>query len=132
MPRVLVVEDEFLIRFTLAEILGDEGFDVIEAEDGVQAVALLGNGGVDLVMTDVNLPGGVSGWAVADAARERHASLPVVFVSGGAEPPSGRRPSPHDTFVQKPYSPADLVALVRRAVGSPVASPGLRDAERSP
>lgn len=117
MPRILVVEDEFLIRLTLAEILGDEGFDVTEAEDGEQAVALLrSNGMFDLVMTDVNLPGRVSGWAVADAARARRADFPVVFVTGGANPPAGRRPSPHDAFVQKPYSPSDITALARRMV----------------
>ncbi len=118
MPRVLVVEDEFLIRLTLTEVLGDEGFDVTEAADGEQAVALLGsNGSFDLVMTDVNLPGKVSGWAVADAARAHRADLPVVFVSGGAQPPAGRRPSPHDAFVQKPYSPSDITAVARRMVG---------------
>ncbi len=70
MPRILVVEDEFLIRLTLTEVLGDDGFDVTEAEDGEQAVALLGSAGTfDLLMTDVNLPGKLSGWAVADAAR---------------------------------------------------------------
>lgn len=117
MSRVLVVEDEFLIRLTLSEMLGDAGFDVVEAEDGEQALAVLRNGGgIDLVLTDVNLPGGVSGWAVADAARERRADLPVVFVSGGAQVPAGRRASPHDTFVQKPYTPSDLIAVARRAL----------------
>jgi CheY-like chemotaxis protein len=118
MSRILLVEDEFLIRLTLTEVLGDEGFDVTEAEDGEQAVALLdGNEAFDLVMTDVNLPGKVSGWAVADAARRERADLPVVFVSGGAEPPAGRCESPHDAFVQKPYTPSDLAAMARRLVG---------------
>jgi len=118
MPRVLVVEDEFLIRLTMAEVLGDEGFDVVEAEDGAQAIALLEHGGVDLLMTDVNLPGTVSGWVVADTARQSQADLPVVFLSGGAQPPSGRTTSPRDSFVQKPYTPTDLVAIARRAVGA--------------
>lgn len=118
MPRVLLVEDEFLIRLTLTEVLGDEGFDVTEAEDGEQAVELLhGNATFDLLMTDVNLPGKLSGWAVADAARKDRANLPVVFVSGGAEPPNGRCASPHDAFVQKPYAPSDLAAVARRMVG---------------
>ena len=117
MPRVLVVEDEFLIRLTLTEVLGDAGFDVPEAEDGEQALALLGsNSSFDLLMTDVNLPGKMSGWAVADAARAHRADLPVVFVTGGAQPPAGRRPSPHDAFVQKPYSPSDITAVARRMV----------------
>ena len=118
MPRVLVVEDEFLIRLTLTEVLGDEGFDVTEAEDGEQAVALLSSSNAfDLLMTDVNLPGTVSGWAVADAARAQRADLPVVFVTGAAQPPAGRRPSPHDAFVQKPYTPSDIAAVARRMVG---------------
>lgn len=118
MHRILVVEDEFLIRLTLAEVLGDAGFDITEAEDGEQAVALLGsNGAFDLLMTDVNLPGKVTGWAVADAARAHRADMPVVFVTGGAYPPAGRRPSPHDAFVQKPYSPSDITALARRLTG---------------
>lgn len=118
MPRILVVEDEFLIRLTIVEILGDEGFEVVEAEDGEQALAALVSDRIDLVMTDVNLPGGVSGWAVADAARKRRADLPVVFVSGGAQPPRGWKASPHDIFVQKPYTPSELVAVARRVVGT--------------
>ena len=115
MARILVVEDEFLIRLTIAEVLGDEGYDVVEAEDGEQALAALD--GVDLVMTDVNLPGRVNGWAVADAARGLRADMPVIFMSGGAEAPAGRASSPYDHFVQKPYAPSDLVAAARRLVG---------------
>ena len=118
MARILLVEDEFLIRLTLTEVLGDEGFDVTEAEDGEQAVELLHGPEVfDLLMTDVNLPGKLNGWAVADAARKERANLPVVFVSGGAEPPNGRCASPHDVFVQKPYTPSDVAAVARRMVG---------------
>ena len=118
MTRILIVEDEFLIRLTLTEVLGDEGFDVTEAEDGEKAVELLhGDGAFDLLMTDVNLPGKLSGWAVADVARRERANLPVVFVSGGAEPPTGRSASPHDAFVQKPYTPSDIAAVARRMVG---------------
>jgi CheY-like chemotaxis protein len=118
MPRILVVEDEFLIRLTLAEVLSDEGFDVTEAEDGEQAVALLRSAGAfDLLMTDVNLPGKLNGWAVADVARAGRADMPVMFVTGGAQPPAGRRPSPYDAFVQKPYTPSDITALARRMVG---------------
>lgn len=118
MARILIVEDEFLIRLTLTEVLGDEGFDVAEAEDGEQAVEMLGrHKDFDLLMTDVNLPGKLSGWAVADAARKDRANLPVVFVSGGAEPPVGRCASPHDAFVQKPYTPSDIAAVARRMVG---------------
>ena len=113
MRRVLIVEDEFLIRVTLAEMFIDEGFEALEAADGDEALVLLEANPVDLVLTDVNMPGALDGWSLADAARARHPNLPIVFISGGAQPPPGRPPSPHDAFVNKPYIPSDLVAMVR-------------------
>lgn len=118
MPRILIVEDEFLIRLTLAEMLGDEGFEVAEAEDGAQALALLNDGAaIDLLLTDVNLPGQLNGWAVADAARRSRPDLPVLFMSGGAQSPPGRATSPYDAFIQKPYTPSEIAAVAKRMTG---------------
>ncbi len=118
MARILIVEDEFLIRLTLTEVLGDEGFEVAEAEDGAQALAVLNDGvAIDLLLTDVNLPGTLNGWAVADAARRGRPDLPVLFMSGGAQSPPGRAPSPHDAFIQKPYTPAEISVVAKRMTG---------------
>ncbi len=117
MRRVMIVEDEFLIRLTLAEALADEGFEPIEAATGDEAFAKLQTAPMDLILTDINMPGTLNGWSLADAARARQPSIPIVFMSGFAQPPPGRTPSPHDAFMAKPYLPSDLIALVQRLLG---------------
>ena len=70
--KILVVEDEFLIRLTLVESLGDDGFMSVEAATGDEALALLGEDDtIELLLTDVQLPGTLDGIALARAAR-RH------------------------------------------------------------
>jgi DNA-binding response OmpR family regulator len=110
--RVLFVEDEFLIRMLMAEVLRDEGFEVIEAEDGSQAVAVIdGPDGFDLLLTDVHMPGPIDGIQVAARARQRDPRTLVIVVS--ARPDSAQRLdglASRGVFVAKPY---DLYALVQ-------------------
>lgn len=110
--RVLLVEDEFLVRFAVAEALRGAGFEVIEAQDSDEAVALIdGLDGFDLLLTDVQMPGSTDGIAVASHARQRHPDVPVIVVS--AWPVNAQRlggPASRSVFVAKPY---DLDALVR-------------------
>ena len=115
--KVLIVEDEFLIRLTLAEALADEGFEVLEAEDADAALALLHNDpAVGLLLTDMQLPGRMNGRALAAAARETRPDLPVIYTSGRPDmDPRG----PRDMFLAKPYRPADIIAAVRRMTGTP-------------
>ena len=111
MPRLLLVEDEFLIRMTLAEILADEGFEILEAASGAEAVSLLEASVPDLVLTDLNLPGGMDGFDVARAARARAGDIPVLFTSG--EPIAASRLGPHDRALTKPYLPSTVGAVLR-------------------
>ena len=112
-PRLLLVEDEFLIRLTLSETLVDDGFEVVEAEDGGAALALLAEKeGIVLMLTDIQLPGGLNGHALADKVRSTRPDLPVIFMSG--RPPQGPPTNRLDTYVSKPYSPAAVSATVRR------------------
>ncbi len=112
--RVLLVEDELLIRLAAAVVLHDEGFEVIEAADGIQAMRLIdGPDGFDLLLTDVQMPGPIDGIQVAIHARKRHPSIPVVVVS--AQPLNARRLDslgPRKTFVSKPYELQALVAIL--------------------
>ena len=112
--RVLLVEDEQLIRCLAAEMLHDEGFEVVEAEDGTQAIDLIdGSNGFDLLLTDVQMPGPIDGIQVAFHARHRHPGIPVVVVS--AQPLNARRLDglgPRKIFVSKPYELAALVATL--------------------
>jgi CheY-like chemotaxis protein len=112
--RVLLVEDELIIRLVAAEVLHDEGFEVIEAADGAQAVRLIdGPDGFDLLLTDVQMPGPIDGIQVAIHARKRHPKIPVVVVS--AQPINARRLDglgPRKIFVSKPYELQALVATL--------------------
>ena len=114
-PRVLLVEDEALIRALTAEVLREEGFEVIEAEDGGQAAAVIdGAGGFDVLLTDVQIPGPLDGIAVAARARRRHPEVPVIVVSG--RPSNAQRLAglaPRSAFVAKPYDFHAVVDTVR-------------------
>ena len=87
MPRrAMVVDDEDLVRSLLAEVLADEGFEVIEAGCGDEALALLDQvAPLDLLVTDVHMPGGADGYEVARQARARCAGLPIVVTTGRPE-----------------------------------------------
>lgn len=112
-PRLLLVEDEFLIRLTLSEVLADEGFEVVEAEDSDSALALLKDQDpFALMLTDIQLPGRFDGRALAEQARATRPDLPVIFMSG--RPQTALSTNPLDTYVNKPYSPTALTATVRR------------------
>jgi signal transduction histidine kinase len=83
---VLVVDDEPTVRLLVTEVLEDRGYHVIEAADGPTAVKILkSNVGVDLLITDVGLPGGLTGREVAEAARAGRPNLKILFITGYAE-----------------------------------------------
>lgn len=114
-PRVLVVEDEFLIRLTLAEALGDEGFEVIEAETADAALPMLqGDPAIRLLLTDIQMPGALNGRVLAQRARESLPNLPIIFMSGRPDPSDF--PSARDVYISKPYTLADVCDAARRLV----------------
>ena len=112
-PRILIVEDEFLIRMTLAEALGDEGFDVIEAESGDDALPILkADPAIKLLLTDIQLPGVLNGRTLAKEAREHAPTLPIIFMTG--QPNPGDTPGDRDVFISKPYTLFDICEAARR------------------
>ena len=83
---VLVVDDEPSVRMLIADVLGDLGYGALEAADGAAGLSILRtNARIDLLVTDVGLPGGMNGRQVADAARELRPGLKVLFITGYAE-----------------------------------------------
>ncbi len=83
---VLVIDDEPAIRMLIVEVLEDSGYIAIEAADGAGGLKILqSDAPVDLLITDVGLPGGMNGRQVADAARVNRPGLKVLFVTGYAE-----------------------------------------------
>ena len=83
---VMVIDDEPTIRMLVAEILEEAGYATIEASDGISGMRVLQSSArIDLLITDVGLPGGMNGRQIADAARVFRPSLKVLFITGYAE-----------------------------------------------
>jgi PAS domain S-box-containing protein len=83
---VLVIDDETTVRMLVAEVLGEAGYNVIEAPDGPSGLEILrSDRRIDLLISDVGLPGGMNGRQVADAARVTRPDLKVLFITGYAE-----------------------------------------------
>ena len=119
MARILLVEDEGLIRLCAAEVLRDAGYDVVEAWNGDEAIRLLETDApFHALLTDVLMPGRSDGFDVAARAREIDPDLPVVVVSGFAHnlQPRLDRLGPPLTFLGKPYSFSGLREKLGRLI----------------
>ena len=113
---VMVVDDEPTVRMLVMEILEDAGYAAIEAGDGPSAIKVLGsNARIDLLITDVGLPGGMNGRQVADAARVTRPDLKVMFITGYAENAviGNGQVEPGMSVVTKPFDVAELGARIR-------------------
>ena len=111
---VLLVEDETQVRELAAEKLRELGYSVMEAADGPAALRRLRvDSRVDLLVTDVGLPGGLNGRQVADAARERRPGLPVLFITGYAGDILEGQLAPGMAVIGKPFTLDLLAARVR-------------------
>ena len=119
--RILVVEDEELIRVVLAEVLADEGFHVVEAGSGDEAAGLLdGPDGFQAVVTDIHMPGARDGIAVGRHARARDPGVPMVYVTGRLDAMAAAGPlGPGDALLPKPYLPSQVLATLRRLLREP-------------
>ncbi|MEN2787474.1 response regulator [Sphingomonas qilianensis] len=84
---ILLVEDELLIRILVSDSLRDEGYEVVEAFNGDEAVEILTAGkAVDLVFSDVRMPGGTDGLGLLKFVKARFPDLPVILTSGHLDP----------------------------------------------
>jgi len=111
---ILVVDDEPTVRLLVVEIAQELGYDVTEAMDGPGAMRLLQNGvAIDLLITDVGLPGGMNGRQVADAALSLLPDLKVLFITGYAENAviGNGQLAPNMALVTKPFA---MDALAKR------------------
>ena len=112
--RVLVVDDEPIVRMLIVESLEDAGYAVIEASDGRAGLAILESAQpVDMLLTDVGLPGGMNGRQLADLGRSLRPSMKILFITGYAEKTAlGDGPLPAGTEVL--HKPFDINSLIRK------------------
>jgi CheY-like chemotaxis protein len=121
---VMLVEDQEGVRRSTTRILEAAGYEVRQAEDGVAALELYPDVHIDILVTDVIMPRGVSGKDLADRLRMDRPDLPVVFVSGySAHIISERGILPPSTgLVMKPFSPQAILEAIADAMNAPVAT----------
>jgi signal transduction histidine kinase/CheY-like chemotaxis protein len=115
---VLLVEDEEGVRRSTTRILEWAGYRVLAAENTVQALSIFHSTQVDVLVTDLVMPGGVSGNELADWLREESPDLPIVLMTGySAEAITERGIIPmRAALIKKPFPPEDLLAAIAQAV----------------
>jgi DNA-binding NtrC family response regulator len=114
--RVLLIEDDALVRQTLADTLAEESIEVDGLANAEDALVLLGAGQVpDVLVTDIDLGAGLSGLDLAGIAQERHPAVEVVLISGTSAAPGHPPPGRHERFLRKPFAPAALAQAIRGA-----------------
>lgn len=116
-PVVLIVEDEFLLRMDSAEMLKEAGFEILQAGDADEAIAILSTrSDIHVVFTDIQMPGSMDGLKLARFVRNRWPPIKIVATSGrvhieGDDLPAG------SVFLPKPYHGPELVAALRELTG---------------
>jgi CheY-like chemotaxis protein len=116
---VLVVDDESTVRMLVAEVLDELGYTAIEAADGAAGLRVLQSGArVDLLVTDVGLPGGLNGRQLADAGRALRPDLRVLFITGYAEQMvfCNGRADPGMQVLTKPFTLESLAGHIRKLI----------------
>jgi len=114
---VLVVDDQVLVRMVIADALRDGGYHVIEAGSADEAMELLAQDAlsIDLVFSDIQMPGRIDGVDLARWLRSERPAVAVILTSGGPAT-AARHPSdepPDWLMMDKPYSLSDVVSRVR-------------------
>lgn len=115
--RILVVDDESIVRISCERILGPEGYEVVGAPEAAEGLRLLGEESFDLVLTDLKMPG-MDGIEFLKRIKERWAEIRVVIVTGYQTIDSAVRSIKLGAFdyVNKPFSPDQLKDVVQRAL----------------
>lgn len=124
---VLVVDDDDAVRRLMTRLLTASGFNVLPANGGPEALPIWDchQSGIDLLLTDVVMPGGMSGLALADRLRVDRPTLRVLYTSGYDTDIAGSGGVLREglNFLQKPYRPEQLLTAVRSALAANPASP---------
>ena len=109
---VLVVEDDSLLRMFAVEMVDDAGFEAIEASNADEAIAILENRtDINILFTDINMPGSIDGLKLAQAVRNRWPPIKIIIASGQVRLAAQDMPA-NSRFFSKPYRQQDLTSAL--------------------
>ena len=111
-PTTLLAEDDPFLRELISVRLRATGFPVIEAATGEDALPHMEGGGIDVLVTDISMPGAVDGWSLAERARLAHPRIAVVYASG--TPADIARQVSHSLYLRKPFHPDAIISAIRQ------------------
>jgi CheY-like chemotaxis protein len=113
--KVLLVDDDELVRLVIAEILRDAGYEVIETGDPLDALGLPEALGLpDVLITDIDLHSKLNGFDVAADARRLWPEVRIILISGGTAGHKRQSLGPRDLYMQKPFSNERLLGAVEK------------------
>src|SRR3982075_2427830 len=116
-PKVLVVEDEMMLRMRAVDIVEDAGFTPIEAVNADEALAILeSRSDIELLFTDIQMPGSMDGLKLAHAVHERWPSIKIILVSGQLTPTEADKPT-NSRFFGKPLEVKQMIAELQKMIG---------------
>lgn len=114
-PLILLVDDEILVRIVMSEELREAGYDVIEVADADEALSILTSSAlVDLVLTDLRMPGALSGGDLVGLIRANFPLVKIVVVTG--QQPKKKIRDMLDGFLLKPALPSELISRLQTLV----------------
>jgi len=128
--RIRVVDDEKSIREALSKVLRGENYEVLLAETGKEAMDRYGTGRIDLLLLDLNLPGG-NGWGTLDWLSKVNPLLPVVIITGRADQRELAEKSGADALMEKPLNVPFLLQTIRELLDEPMEIRAQRASRRS-
>jgi CheY-like chemotaxis protein len=130
--RILLADDSVTIHKVVELTFLDEDYEVEAVNNGAEAVARLDGERPDLVIADVHMPPGPSGYEVCDKVRETHPSVPVLLLAGAFEAFDEERAATADAFLKKPFDSQRLLQTVQELMAASSEAPEVIPTEAAP
>jgi CheY-like chemotaxis protein len=116
-PVILIVEDEFLLRMDSADMISEAGFEVVQAANADEAIAILtARTDIHVVFTDIQMPGSMDGLKLARFVRDRWPPIKIVATSGHVRVGDDDLPA-GSVFLHKPYRGDEIIGALRELTG---------------
>jgi CheY-like chemotaxis protein len=117
-PVVLIVEDELLVRLDAVEVIEADGFEVVEAKNADDAIAILEQrNDIGLIFTDIDMPGSMDGLKLAHFVKDRWPPIKIIATSGHAKISANDLPE-GGRFMPKPYKATEVADVIHELISA--------------